>query len=65
LIHMGFEIDQFHHHLEELKLRGVKFIGEPVEFRPGVWVAYFEGPDGEVCEIRERPRSETKEMNDE
>jgi len=26
-----------------------------VEFRPDVWVAYFYGPDGEVCEIRQKP----------
>lgn len=33
--------------------QGVKFIGEPVEYRPGVWIVYFRGPDGEVCELRQ------------
>ena len=32
---------------------GIQCIGAPVEFRPGVWVFYFRGPDGEVCELRE------------
>lgn len=36
-----------------LRDRGVPFIGEPLEFRPGVVIAYFHGPDGEVCELRE------------
>jgi catechol 2,3-dioxygenase-like lactoylglutathione lyase family enzyme len=55
LIHIGFEVSDFHTHIEQLKKRGLKFLGEPVEFRPGVWVAYFKGPDGEVCEFRQRP----------
>ena len=55
LIHLGFEINDFHRHFAELKQHGVTFLGEPIEFRPGVWVAYFRGPDGEVCEIREQP----------
>ena len=58
LAHIGFEVDNFHVHVEELKKRHVEFLGEPVEFRPGVWVVYFRGPDGEVCELRERPKSE-------
>ena len=56
LTHLGFEIDHFHEHLEALKRRNVEFLGEPVEFRPGVWVVYFRGPDGEVCEFREQPK---------
>jgi hypothetical protein len=31
----------------------VRFLGKPVEFRPGVWIFYFFGPDGEVCEMRQ------------
>ncbi len=56
LIHLGFEIQDFHRHLDELKKRNVEFLGEPVEFRPGVWVVYFRGPDGEVCEFRQQPQ---------
>jgi len=55
LTHIGFEVSNIHAHIEELRKKGVEFLGEPVEFRPGVWVVYFRGPDGEVCEFRERP----------
>ena len=54
LIHIGFEVDDFHSHMEQLKRRGIIFLGEPVEFRPGVWVVYFYGPDGEVIEFRQQ-----------
>ena len=53
LIHIGFEVIDFHKHVEELKKNNVKFLGESVEFRPGVWIAYFQGPDGEVYELRQ------------
>ena len=59
IIHIGFEINDFHKHVEFLKKKGVEFLGESVEFRPGVWVAYFRGPDGEVCELREQPIEST------
>jgi catechol 2,3-dioxygenase-like lactoylglutathione lyase family enzyme len=36
-----------------LRGQGIRFIGEPVEFRPGVWIVYFYGPDGEICELRQ------------
>ncbi len=36
-----------------LRDAGVAFLSAPVEFRPGVWIAYFRGPDGETCELRE------------
>ena len=55
LIHLGFEINDFHNHIDQLKKHNIEFLGEPVEFRPDVWVAYFRGPDGEVCEIRQQP----------
>jgi catechol 2,3-dioxygenase-like lactoylglutathione lyase family enzyme len=55
LIHIGFEVDDFHNHIKQLEQRGIKLVGEPIEFRPDVWVAYFYGPDGEVCEIRQKP----------
>lgn len=53
--HIGFEVSDFHRHVEELRQKNVEFLGEPVEFRPGVWVVYFHGPDGEVCEFRQQP----------
>lgn len=36
-----------------LKEKGVRFYSEPVEFRPGVWLFYFYGPDGETLELRQ------------
>ena len=55
LIHLGFEVNEFHKHVEQFKEMGLEFLGEPVEFRPGVWVVYLRGPDGEVIELRQRP----------
>jgi catechol 2,3-dioxygenase-like lactoylglutathione lyase family enzyme len=55
LIHLGFEVQDFHGLMMKLKERNVEFLGEPVEFRPDVWVVYFRGPDGEVCEFRQQP----------
>lgn len=54
LIHIGFEVEDFHEEIDKLLQKGIEMLGEPVEFRPGVWVAYFRGPDGEVCEYRQR-----------
>ncbi|NLG52104.1 MAG: hypothetical protein GX552_18500 [Chloroflexi bacterium] len=53
LIHIGFMVEDFHATYQRLVDRGVQFLGEPVEIRPGVWVAYFYGAEHEVCEMRE------------
>ncbi|MGV7224732.1 MAG: VOC family protein [Nitrospinales bacterium] len=53
LIHIGFMVQNFQKTYEQLKNKGVKFLGEPVEIRPGVRVAYFHGAEYEVCEMRE------------
>ena len=58
--HFGFEVSDFHTHIEKLRERNVEFLGEPVEFRKDVWVAYFRGPDGEVVEFRQQPASASK-----
>jgi glyoxylase I family protein len=53
LTHIGFRVEDFwgtYRHLQEC---GVRFLGEPVEIRPGVFVAYFYGAEYEVCEMRE------------
>ncbi|MHB9070198.1 MAG: VOC family protein [Sedimentisphaerales bacterium] len=55
LIHIGFEVNEFHKHVVRFKEMGLQFLGEPVEFRPDVWVVYLRGPDGEVIELRQRP----------
>ena len=53
LIHIGFQVTNFHETYRELRERGVQFLGEPIEIRPGVFVAYFRGAEHEVCEMRE------------
>lgn len=55
LIHMGFTSNDVRADFARLKEKGVTFFGDPVEFRPGVWIVYFYGPDGEACELRETP----------
>lgn len=51
--HVGFTSTDVRADFKRLKEQGINFIGEPVEFRPGVWVVYFYGPEGEVCELRQ------------
>jgi len=53
LTHIGFLVEDFWGTCDHLKNHGVRFMGEPIEFRPGVFVAYFHGVEYEVCEIRE------------
>lgn len=52
--HIGLSSDDVKADYKRLQTAGVAFLGEPVEFRPGVWVVYFRGPDGEVCELRQQ-----------
>jgi len=53
LIHIGFRVQDFWGTYRHLQEHGVQFLSEPVEIRPGVFVAYFRGAEYEVCEIRE------------
>lgn len=53
--HAGFTSSDVRGDYARLKAAGVQFIRAPLEFRPGVWICYFYGPDGEVCELRETP----------
>lgn len=53
LTHIGFMVEDFQATLRHLRDHRVEFLGEPVEIRPGVSVAYFRGVEYEVCEIRE------------
>jgi len=53
LIHLGLMVEDFQKTYQDLTAKGVQFLGEPVEIRPGVFVAYFRGAEGEVCEMRE------------
>jgi len=52
-IHVGLRSDDVPADCRRLREKGVAFLSDPVEFRPGVWVVYFRGPDGEVCELRQ------------
>ena len=52
-IHVGLSSTDTIADYERLLAEGVEFISEPLEFRPGVWIVYFRGPDGEVCELRQ------------
>ena len=52
-IHFGVSSTDARADYQRLKEYGIKFFSEPIEFRPGVWIFYFYGPDGEVCEVRE------------
>ena len=53
LTHIGFIVEDFWGTYEHLLKHNVEFLGDPVEIRPGVFVAYFRGAEYEVCEIRE------------
>jgi catechol 2,3-dioxygenase-like lactoylglutathione lyase family enzyme len=53
LTHIGFLVEDFQATYQHLLDHGVEFLGEPIEIRPGVFVAYFYGAEYEVCEIRE------------
>ena len=51
--HLGLKSNDVPADHRRLRDKGVEFLSEPVEFRPGVWVVYFRGPDGETCELRQ------------
>jgi len=53
LIHIGFMVEDFWGTHQRLLDHGVTFLGEAIEIRPGVFVAYFHGAEHEVCEMRE------------
>ena len=51
--HIGFVSTDIQADYNRLQAHGVQCLSEPIEFRPDVWIFYFYGPDGEVCECRE------------
>jgi len=53
LTHIGFTVEDFWRTYRHLVNHGVRFLGKPVEIRPGVFVAYFCGAEGEICEMKE------------
>jgi hypothetical protein len=48
LTHIGFLVKDFQNTYDHLKQKGIQFLGKPVEIRPGVHVAYFQGVEHEV-----------------
>ncbi|MDD5707245.1 MAG: VOC family protein [Kiritimatiellae bacterium] len=53
--HFGFAVDDLTETLAELTRRGAKLLEGPVTVRPGLRIAYIEGPDSiriELCERR-------------
>ena len=54
-IHFGLRVSDIHGETARLRAAGVSFLGDPVEFRPGAWVVYLRGVDGEVVELRQVP----------
>ena len=52
-IHIGFRVTDIHKHFRKMKERNVYFYSKPLEIRPEVFIVYFQGPDGEVCEMRQ------------
>ena len=53
LTHLGFASKDIHADYEMLVKNGVRFYSEPIEYRLHVHNAYFYGPDGETCELRQ------------
>ncbi|MGD0227495.1 MAG: VOC family protein [Terriglobia bacterium] len=53
LTHLGFTSADIHADCQRLRQKGVEFYSPPIEYRPHVWNAYFYGPDGETCELRQ------------
>lgn len=54
LDHFGFAVEDMDAAAEELKARGVKFVVEPLQVRPGLKIAYIEAPDKVRIELSER-----------
>jgi catechol 2,3-dioxygenase-like lactoylglutathione lyase family enzyme len=53
LTHLGFASADIQADYQRLRQQNVKFYSPPIEYRPHVWNAYFYGPDGETCELRQ------------
>ena len=53
ITHIGFMVEDFSETLQHLRDHGCELLGEAVEIRPGVFVAYLHGVEHEIIEIRE------------
>ena len=54
LDHFGLQIEDMDAAAAELKAKGVRFVVEPMQVRPGLRIAYVEAPDKVRIEISER-----------
>lgn len=54
LDHFGVEVESMEEALTDLKAKGVSFIQDPVEIRPGLKIAYIEAPNKVRIEVTER-----------
>ena len=52
--HVGLRVADLAAAAAELRANGVKFLVEPREARPGVKIAFIQGPDGVRIELLER-----------
>jgi catechol 2,3-dioxygenase-like lactoylglutathione lyase family enzyme len=52
--HFGFEVEDMNEAVADLKAKGVTFLAEPWSPRPGLTIAYIEGPDKATIELSER-----------
>jgi catechol 2,3-dioxygenase-like lactoylglutathione lyase family enzyme len=52
--HIGLAVDDLDAAVADLRARGVRFVVEPREARPGVRIAFIDGPDQVRIELIER-----------
>jgi lactoylglutathione lyase len=53
--HFGFQVSgDFDRFCDDLKGKGVKFRIDPMDFTPGLRIAFLEGPDGVSLELLQR-----------
>jgi glyoxylase I family protein len=61
LDHLGLRVDDLDAAVAELKRRGAQVIVEPKTIRPGVRIAFLQGPDDVRIELLERRLFEVAE----
>lgn len=54
LDHFGFAVEDMDAAAADLRAKGVKFVVEPMQVRPGLRIAYIEAPDKVRIELSER-----------
>jgi lactoylglutathione lyase len=52
--HFGFEVDDIDATVEELRAKNVPILEEPNDVRPGLRIAYIQGPDKVRIELSQR-----------